>query len=246
MAELPEGVYAEDRADDPDPSKRSYTSAEMRAFAILMAELYENLDNVYRDKFLTTVTPDGLPEWEHDLFSSAQDSSLSFDTRKQNLLAKFRSKGGISLPAIQSVVASILTPLGLAFDILPYSGQTNGALTGSWVFETSTLGDDTFLADEDPLLGAGRGLGIVPLDCSLDYAAAGITANDLLEIQETAYTYAVRIFGIASAQTLSLLDAQLTANEPARSTHVIFNNWQPETDVPTYGWNTNFLYWWVA
>lgn len=224
MAELPAGVYASDRADDPNPDKRSYTSAEVRAHMVMIADLYTNLFNIYRDKFVTTVTLEGLPSWEADYFSSAQDSSLPYATRQQNLLAKIRANGGISLPAIQSVVDGILTPKGLAFDILPYSGQTNGVLFGAWIFESSKLGADTFLALRDPLWGARTEGGLVPLDCNLDYAAAGLTAQDLLDIQFTAYAYEVRIFGNADALTLSLLDRQLTALEPARSTHIIRNN----------------------
>lgn len=222
MAELPANVYASDRADDPDFNKRSYSSSELRAHAQVFANLYENLLAINSDKFISTVTLEGLSNWEKELFASAQDSMQPYVVRQQNLLAKYRASGGISLPAIASVVHGILDPVGLAFDILPFCGQSNGMIQGAWLLGISALGLDTFLALRDPLFGAQQDQ--TPLDCDLDYAAAGITAQDLLEIQVTAYTYEVKIYGVADAATLALLDQQLTALEPARSTHVITNN----------------------
>jgi hypothetical protein len=227
MSDLPEGVYAEDRADNADLSQRSYSSSELRAHAQVYATLYSNLEDIYLNKFISTIQPDGLADWEKELFATTQDATLPFTTRQQNLLAKIRANGGISLPAIRAVVAAILTPQGLAFDILPYNGQYNGTAYGAWILEESQLGYDTYLAAQDPLIGAMQNPGQVPLDCSLNYAAAGITQQQLIDIQMTAYTYEVDIYGNADANTLALLDSQLTALEPARSTHVIRNNVTP-------------------
>lgn len=224
IGELPEGVFATDRADDPDPDKRSYSSVELRAMSIMLGTLYENLENIDANKFITTVQPDGLPAWERDLFAAVQDSMLSFSVRQQRLLSQLRAIGGINFPTIKAIVDAILTPLGLPFQILTYCGSGPDPITGAWILGLSALGLDTFLALEDPLLGTGLGPGLTPLDCDLDYAAAGLTAQDLANIQATAYTYEVQIFGNADAQTLALLDKQLTAKEPARSTHVIRNN----------------------
>lgn len=224
MSELPDSVYADDLADDPDVNKRSASSSEVRAHAIYFANLYDNLEQIYLDKFASTVTPDGLAYWEKDFFSAIQDSSLGYTARQQNLLAKKRATGGISLPIIQSIVSGILTPVGLTFAILPYSGQNNGANFGAWILGLSSLDIDTFLALEDPLKGTGLNPGQTPLDCSLNYAAAGLTAQDLENIQFTAYAYEVQIYGTANAATLTLLDNTLTALEPARSTHILRNN----------------------
>ena len=249
MGELPDGVYAADRANDPNPANRSVSSSELRAHAALLAMLYSNLATINADKAITTVSPTGLANWEKELFSAAQDSSLSYQTRQQNLLAKIRASGGISLPAIQAVVAGVLGPVGLAFAILPLSGQSNGTDTGAWVLGFSALGEDTYLAELDPLIGTGLDVGQTPLDCTLNYAAAGITAEQLAQIQATAYTYEVRIYGNANSTTLAVLDAQLTALEPARSTHIIMNNATPPSTPPdptVEQWNTNYLPWWVS
>ena len=226
FAELPQGVYATDRADDANLDKRSYSSSELRAHAQLFANIYENLQNINSDKFISTVTLDGLSQWEYELFSSAADSMHNYIYRQQRLLSKIRASGGINLPAISSIISGILTPVGLTFAILPWSGQYNivANMYGTWRLDLSELDIDTFLGTIDPLVGASREPGIVPLDCAHNYTAAGITQAQMIEIQQAAYTYEVDIYGNADANTLALLDQQLTAFEPARSTHIIVNN----------------------
>ena len=211
MSELPKGVYAEDLADDPDFELRSYSSAELRAQAQLLADAYSNLSEINDNKFITTATDSGLRKWEKDLFSTTQDASLSTEDRRKNLLAKLRSAGGINYPTIKNIVAGVLGSLD--FDILPYSGQNFGA----WVLDESPLGLSTWLSKIDPIYS-------YLLDNDLDYASAGLTLQQLLDIQEVAYTYEVRIYGNADSNTLEILDKQLTLFEPARSTHIIRNN----------------------
>lgn len=211
MSELPDSVYADDRADDPDIEKRSYSSSELRAHAQMFADAYSNLSNINDDKHITTATDNGLRNWEKDLFAQIQDGSQSTEDRRKNLLAKLRSSGGINYPTIYNIVSGVLGVID--FDILPYSGQNNGA----WVLDDSSLGLNTWLSKIDPIYG-------YLLDNNLDYVAAGLTLQQLLDIQEVAYTYEVRIYGNADTGTLAILDQQLTAFEPARSTHVIRNN----------------------
>lgn len=213
MGEIPPGVYADDLADDPDEDKRSYSSSELRAHAILFSNAYDSLFSINQDKHVSTATQDGLTKWEKDLFSTAQDSNLPLETRRQNALAKLRTIGGINDPTMRRIVAAILGP-GIDFDILPYSGSHEGA----WILDESSLGLNTWLSKIDPLYG-------YLLDNDLDYAAAGITLQDLLDIQEVAYTFEVRIYANVDADTLARLDRQLTQYEPARSTHVIRNNY---------------------
>lgn len=223
FSELPDGVYAQDRADNPDYNKRSVSSSELRAHAQMISDLYSNLQLINRDKFVSTVTPAGIPKWEKDLFGTVGDLSLSDLSRQQRLLAKVRAIGGISFPAISQLVHDILDPLALDFLIFPYCGMYNGETFSSWILDYSSLGLDTWLANRAPLEGAGLSP-CTPLDCSLNYAAAGLTAQDLLDIQATAYTYEIQIYGNADAGTLDVLDQQLTKYEPARSTHIIRNN----------------------
>lgn len=226
MAELPEGVYAQDLANNIDPSKNSYSSAELRAHANLYDGIYETAEDVYNNFFITTLQPDGVGQWEVDYFGAIQDASQGFAARKANLTAKFRATGGLSLPYINSLISGLLTPLGLTWAILPLSGQVNeNGDTGAWILGYSSLGQNTYLGGLDPIIG--EMMDFTPLDCSLNYAAAGITADQLAEIQTTAYQYEVRIYGNASSATLTALDNLLKKFEPARSDHVIMNNATP-------------------
>lgn len=248
FSELPDGVYATDRADDPDPSKRSNSSSELRAHCMMLAQLYANLQTIDLDKSATTVTPSGIGRWEGDFFSSPPDTSIGFAARQARLIQKIRANQGISFPAIYNIIFNLLNPLGLAFDLVPHNCGNPGNFTGVWILGVSILSYDTYLGLLDPLIGAGRGAGITPLDCNLDYAAAGLTADQLLMIQQTAYTYEVRIYGTADAATLATLDSLLTEFEPARSTHIITNNASPPGtpgDPGTELWNYNYIYWWI-
>jgi hypothetical protein len=211
QAELPEGVYAADRADDPD--KTSVSSSELRAHAAVLADLYSNLKTINDDKTLSTLSQSGLSYWEKELFLRPQDTSLSYEMRLQNLLAKKRSSGGISLPAIQSVIDAILKDVDYA--LLPYSGQADGA----WRLGESVLSERTYLSLRDPIWGARRDRDL--LGCDQNLEASGVSEGVLREIQATAYTYEVRIFSEISDELLRLLDQRLKELEPARSTHLI-------------------------
>jgi hypothetical protein len=226
LSELPEGVYASDLANHPDPERRSVSSAELRAHAELIALLYANLNLVWRDKFLSTVSPGGLSSWERELFATAQDAAVDFATRQSRLIAKFRSKGGISYAALSSIVAGILEPLKVEFQLAPWCGPFNGA----WVLGESELEFGTYLSQIDPLYGS-RG-GVKALGCDLDAAGAGLTEDEVRDIQAAAYTYELRIFGPVDDATLQTLDAILEHFEAARSTHLILPDHPGNVPVP--------------
>lgn len=221
-AELPQGLYSSDRADSSDPAQRSYSSAELRAMAKSIADIYAGLKAVYSDKFIGEATDSGLNAWESVLFTTAQDASLNEAQKRGNTLAKLRSSQGISWSAISSLVGGVLAPLNIAYDVSAWSGTNNGG----WILDYSPLDVGTWLNEIDPLLGARRD--VSPLDCAGDYAGAGLSQEDYLAIQKVAYTYEVRIFGHIDEVTYRLLDQLLTAAEPARSAHLILN------DCPEY------------
>src|SRR5438874_2193993 len=112
MGEMPDGVYATDRADDPDRNKRSYSSSEIRAHARMIANLYANLQDIFENEFISTLHADGLAPWNRQLFSNAVDGSQPFEIQQQNLINKIRANGGISFAAINAVIHTILDPLG--------------------------------------------------------------------------------------------------------------------------------------
>jgi hypothetical protein len=171
LGELPLGLFATDRADSPDVTKRSYSSSEIRAVAVAYAALYSNLEDIYQSKFISLVNADEIGNWETDLFTTPTDASLPFATRKQNLLTKWRATGGLSYPYIEGLVSSILTPLGLSFTLSVYGGTPFGA----WILESSPLDLDTYLAEEDPLMG--KVVGLYNLDCNARLPTVGTTTN---------------------------------------------------------------------
>lgn len=217
LRELPPDMFAQDRADDPDYTKRSISSSEMRSQVTVLGAGYDTMEQVFDDKFITTATPLGIARAELDYFPDPVDQSLPLETRRANLLAKKRATGGISYAAIVDVLTPLFAEIGLGFQVVSWCGAQGGA----WILDESELDVETYLSLLDPLLGA---VGPNPLDCDLDYAAAGLTAEQLEDIQRTAYTYEVRIFGNAPADFITRLDRLLTEIEPARSTHVILNN----------------------
>lgn len=218
LGELPKNVFSQDRADSDNVDKRSYSSSELRSHAQLLANIYKNLQDVYLDKTISTVQPDGLSSWEMDLFSSAQNGARSFTDRQINLISKYRAQGGISYSYIYNIVHNLLNPKGLGFDLITYTG-IGGSRSAAWRLGLSALGANTYLAEADPLIGAVIGN---PTNCT--NSTSTLTTDQLRKIRETAYTYAVWIYGGADASTLSTLDAMLTQAEPGGSTHVIVNN----------------------
>lgn len=217
-SELPDDLFAQDNANNPDPAKNSYSSSELRAAANAFANVYAGLQKRYNDKFITTATSSGLDDWANELFSSAQDSSLEVNQKRGNALAKLRASQGISYAGITALVSGVLDPLGIDFDVCTWSGLNNGA----WVLDESPLDLGTYLSQIDPI--EGMVAGNTALDCSGNYVAAGLTEEQYREIQQVAYTYEVRIYGTVDSVTLNLLDQLLTIAEGARSTHILQNN----------------------
>jgi hypothetical protein len=220
-SELPEDMFSQDRANSPDPTKRSVTSSEVRDYATILNDLYTQLLQVSADKTASTASMAAIARWEKMLFAEPQDQSQPDLTRVNNVLAKIRALGGISYAVIYLIVSALFEGSGLTFQISPFSWADN---EGTWVLDVSPLDVGTYLSSGDPILGTRRDSPYVPLDDNLDYVAAGLTLEQLLGIQATAYTYELRIFGTASATLLAILDRKLTEVEPARSTHVIRNN----------------------
>jgi hypothetical protein len=135
----------------------------------MYANLYSNLQDIWENKFISTVQPDEIGNWEAELFPNPVDSSLPFEVRKQNLLTKYRATGGLSYPYFMGVVGNILTPLGLDFTINVYCGMP----TGAWILDVSALDFDTYLSLTNPIFGAK--VGFYDLDCNAQIIASGST-----------------------------------------------------------------------
>jgi hypothetical protein len=216
---MPPGLYSADTAKNANTALNAWTSSEARAWAMLFTDAYASLLAIWNNKFVTLADASGIQRWEIMVFGSPQSATLSLTQRRNAVLAQLQYQGGINYAIIYAAVYALLNPLGFTFVIQTY----NGAVPGSaWILGTSLLGLDTYLAPCDPIKGTAG----TPLDCSLDYAAAGLTAAQLASIQQTAYTYAVKITGTATDATIAQLDTILTKLEGASRTHQIVNNFQ--------------------
>lgn len=218
QGEMPDGVYSKDLAKNTDTTNNAWTSSEARTWAMLIRDAYVSLLAIYNNKFVTLADHSGIERWEKVLFATPVDGTLTWEERRDNLLTQLRYQGGINFAVINAAVSAILTPLALTYTI----STLNGARPGSaWILDVGLLGLDTFLVGMDPIRGAIR---TAPLDCDLDYEAAGLTLAQLQAIQATAYTYVVKITGTADDATLAKLDTVLTRLEGASRTHMIVNN----------------------
>lgn len=241
--ELPEGAY-------PDgPPTAFYSTADSDATAAVLGGAYSNLESIY-DNFFPQFSTDRLTDWEIEVLGAPQDATKSLVARHAAVIAHFRSQQTISyssiLAQLQEIFSisdlieennTVVTPDWLldfgTLDSNTYLGYRDPGTPGStlgfqlvtwcdtpgaWRLGSSMLDVETYLSLMDPLFSTG-------LDCALNYASLGLTAQQLADIQATAYTYEVRIIGTAQQSFLDYLEARLNQIEPARSKHVIYNSY---------------------
>jgi hypothetical protein len=201
---------------DGQPSQ-FFSTADQYSVASVLGDAYANQEEVY-DNYFPTVTVDNLPDFEFLYFGYNLDSTLTIDQRRVLLLNKIRTKRRTTPQDIIDVIYTIIDP-SIPVEILEWNGNFNGTRYGAWILGVSTLGIDTFLSGRAPIYGAQ--LDKAPLDCDLDVAAAGITEEDLINIQDTAFTYTVNIGVTLDVQTLTMLDSALNAAEGASRRHFI-------------------------
>lgn len=208
-SELPENMFSQDRADNPDYTKRSVSSAEIRAYAQLIEDLYTNLKAIYDDQTILTASETAIPRWEKMLFAESQDSGQSYQVRVSNLVSKIRANGGISFQVIYDILSGLFVGTGLAFDLVTLNGNNGGA----WILDESILDVSTYLSEIDPINYANLG-------CDFSSYPPGV----LEQVQRVAYTYQVRVYGHANDALIARINQVCTDFEPARSTHEILND----------------------
>jgi len=244
-AELPEGVFA---FGSPE---KFYTTADDDSVAKCTESAYNNLERIYQNSFPQSAD-EKISDWEVKVFGAVGSAFDNLQTRRQNVLDKLRERAGISIPIIREKLQktfdkadiisegvngviggswlldfnyldvdtflsfrdpSVPSDADLSFDIVEW-----GCESGAWILDVSHLDLETYLGFMDTIRARD-------LDCDLDYAAAGITAQQLADIQTTAFTYEIRIHGHAEQRFLDYLEKQLTKIEPARSAHYIYNDY---------------------
>lgn len=213
----------EDVAPDGAPSA-FYSTAEMDSVAKVLSTSYQNLSVIYSDNYPQTTSEDRIADWEIKVFGNVKPANLTLQERRDRVLAKLRLPRGLTKTDIEGVVRGVL---GTAadFEIVEW-----GCEDGSWILDYSELGVGTILN------GTAWTFGIAADLCSKSPSDYGLTADQWAEMQETAYTYEVKIFNqTLTADQYLELDRELLIWEPARSRHVITDGLTE--DDRTYGEN---------
>lgn len=212
--ELPEDCY-------PDGAPTGYFStSDSYATAKVLETAYANLHRIY-DNYFPNYANERQADWEYTVFGYQLDSALTLLQRQQLVESKLRSQNTIRQSDLLAAIYTVIDQ-SIVVELLPWSGKFNGIRTGAWILGQSPLGYSTFLGGRSAIWGTQKAH--TPLDCSLNAAAAGITQQDVTDIQNTAYTYEVRIFANLTSAQLSAIDTALNSAEAARDRHVLINN----------------------
>lgn len=208
--ELPPYVY-------PDGAPSAFFStAENDAVAETVSASYANQEKVY-DNYFPGLADERIMDWEVTVFGYNLDAALSLSEKRARVLAKIRTRKGITLPDMISVVKAIIGSDKLV-DI-----QEWGCYTGGWIISESELSIETILngARLTDVTGA--------FICEATPAQYGKTQAEWEIMQEEAYTYQVNIYGytMTAAEAIEV-EAALLLAEPARSNHVIVDGLNPD------------------
>ncbi len=233
-----------------------FSTADQYSVAKVASDAYSNLNLIY-DNYFPQFAVQRVADWEITVFGTLGNALRQTSDRLQDVVNHFRIQEVPSVAGIKAALTrlfaladliqegnTVVTPdwllefnyldvdtyLGYRDPNIPYVSLTFELVTwgcsyggGAWRLDESYLDVDTYLVGMDPIYGVG-------LDCDLDYAALGLTLEELEAIQETAYTYEVRIIGNAEQVFLDVLEALLNRLEPARSRHYIYNNFPGPVD----------------
>lgn len=214
--ELPEDVY-------PDGDEDAYYStADNASIADGIAKAYANLERIY-DNYFPLSAVERISDWEIAVFGVPQDASQTLQQRRNNVVAQLRKRRSISLWDILTAVV-LYVPEGTYVQIVEW-----GCSEGGWVLDVSEL-------DYSTILNGGLVQKITSADaCEINPADFGVSPEEWALIQNDAYSYDVRIFGITlSDEATTMLEMLLNRIEPARSKHFIYQN----QDLADYGLNT--------
>lgn len=207
--ELPEGVYP-----DGAPNK-FYSTADMDSIADVAATGYANLSVIY-DNFFPQSATVKLGDWEEFVLGRRLTAALTIQQRRERVLAKIRSRRGITKQDMVDVVLGIIG-LDKIVDISEW-----GCSTGGWLIGVSQLGIETIFSGQNLVDATG------PFLCQQDPSDFGKTPEEWLEMRTEAYTYQVNIYGYTlSSLERQEINAALDEAEPARSNRVIVDGLDP-------------------
>jgi hypothetical protein len=234
--ELPPNAY-------PDGAPNAYYStADSFATAQAIEDLYTAASGTYEEMFPATSTR-RIDDWVKSVFGQLFDATVTTSEKQARVLAKMQKIGSLSNWAILTLALGYVPP-GTYIQIYHPCGPMGDR--NGWQLGVSTLGYNTYLAVKTPAQ-----IGIPPSvinnfganwcpfisnlhwrlgvdELGFDTFLSDINYVDIMSYQQDAYLYEVRIFNFGQPQLtpvqLSQLSNDLSANEPARSAHRIFQN----------------------
>lgn len=202
--ELPAGIY-------PDGAPSAYFStADMDAVAAVAATGYANLERIYENNWPMTAD-ERIADWEIVAFGYNLPVSLTLAERQDRVTEKIRSRKGLTIADMVSLVKAIIGTDKLVEAI------EWGCSSGGWMIGVSQLGVETYLNGFPSRLTVTG-----PLICEADPADYGYTQEQWDQMREDAYTYQINVYDYTLTDAeYDAIDAALTIAEPARSAHVI-------------------------
>lgn len=208
--ELPEGVY-------PDgPASAFYSTADNDAIAATLGTSSNNLERIY-ENFFPQTADEKQADWEDKVLGYQLDATTPLQDRRDKVIARIRSRRRTTPEDIIAIVKSILGP-SVEVEVAEW-----GCGCAGWVLDVSQLDISTILNGWNQVQITGPNL------CTLDADDYGMTEEEFLLMKEEAYTYEVRLIDYTpTALELEALDKALTAGEPARSGHIIVENFPAE------------------
>lgn len=243
--ELPPGAY-------PDgPATGFFSTADSMATAICIESVYTAMSGTYNQMFPAS-SDYRIDDWCVAVFGQKFDATVSLLTKQQRVLAKLQKIGSLSNWALLTLALNYV-PSGTFVRIFHQCANPGGGY--GWLLGTSLLGSSTYLASK-----TGAQIGIpasvlnnmaanwCPFISNLHWRLGAdelgsetflspIAYVDIAAFQAQAFQYQVQIFNAGnplSSETLADLNNDLSANEPARSGHVIVQG----LDINSSGLNT--------
>lgn len=209
--ELPDKTYAYSSR----PSE-FYTTSDDDSSAFIMSKMYENLEVIYNNYFPQT-SLESLESWEITVFGAVDETNATVSERRDRLLAKIRSRKGITVQDIIDIVYSVI---GSDKDIEIIE---KGCESGAWILGKSKLSRNTFLGISSVVGGVSVPPGFSACQDSA-WEELGITEEQFRELQTQAYSYEIRIRDYDATQLeRDKLTSELNKFEPARSRHTIIS-----------------------
>ena len=211
--ELPQGVY-------PDgPPSAFFSTADSWATAKVISDAYSNQSRIY-DNYFPNYTVESIGDWESLILGQAGDSSMTIQQRRDRVIARIRSQRRTTPDDMLATVYTVLDSSVLVEIAEACCGGTG------WVLDESQLDISTILNEFNGLERVGPDL------CTLTAADYGLTDQEFADLQAQAYQYEVRIYGyVLTPAQRSVLDAALSAAEPARSRHIIIDGLDPSDSL---------------